>query len=414
MKFTGKAVGLILLAALLSGCGSTPGNESGAQNEVNSETILQTAENVHRQWRDQLIQAESLRIYSPSKYDLMMVSWQKADLLFKDIQQKPEMALQSVSLFSSTTYIDRFYEDIAVVKSNHKELEYFKRVADDVLAPAITQIAYLNSIDANQHYRSEFVRLNRFYARLFNSIARGDVSDAKKDQIEFLSRAHSLEIRVIKRIYILPQEDALRELRRNDVRYYAPLSYAKVEAEIASGKTLIDNSPRAFDAINQTVSAIQFELAHAEHIANEVKSLRDRSRDEYESFILELEGNLLNISLALKDDDLRDIPLSQQAKRIKEDVTIARRKYEIASKQLKRNEADDQLALLETLINQQNEQISLLQSQLKRLTEVSREPEMNVPPIELPASPVAEQHREITAGEENSVDELEDQDVELM
>ncbi|PSW21115.1 hypothetical protein C9I98_03970 [Photobacterium sanctipauli] len=392
----------MLLAALLSGCGSTSGNESSAPNEVNSETTLQTAQKIHLQWRDTLINAEALRIYSPERYNTMMVSWQKADSLFKEIQQTPDMALQSASLFSSTTYIDRFYEDITVVENNHKELEYLKRVADEVLAPSITQIAYLNSVDASQHYRSEFVRLNRFYAKLFSLIARGQISDAKEEQNEFLSRAHSLEIRVIKRIYIMPQEEALRELRRNDVRYYAPLSYAKVEAEIAGGKALIDNSPRAFDAINQTVSAIKFELAHAEHIAQEVKSLRDRSRDEYESFFLEMEGQLLNISLALKDEDLRDVPLAQQAKLIEEAIIVARRQHDSTSKQLARSETNDQLDILQTLISQQNEQIALLKSQLKQLTEAKV-----APPVTVPSAQALEPLPDVAAGGKGEVNSAE-------
>ena len=148
----------------------------------------------------------------------MMESWQRADNLFKDIQSSPELANQSYSLFSSVTYLDRFYSDIEVVENNHTELVELKKIADNVLEPAMVQLAYLNSIDANAHYRSEFVRLNRFYGNLFAFIARGDLNRAREEQTEFLSRAHSLEVRVIKRIYITPQEEALRQLRREDVR----------------------------------------------------------------------------------------------------------------------------------------------------------------------------------------------------
>lgn len=368
MKYCGRAAGLCVLAALLSGCGSTSNSQSNTSSEINAESVLQAAQNTHRHWRDKLIHAEDLRLYSPDKFILMMESWLRADTLYKDIQTSPEMAHQSYSLFTSGTYLDRFHAEIVVVENNYKELEYLKRVADEALEPAITQMGYLESIHASDHYRSEFVRLNRFYAKLFELVANGNVSDAKKEQEEFLSRAHSLEVRVIKRIYITPQEEALSQLRRNDVRYYAPLSYTKVEAEISAGKALIDKSPRAFEAINRAVSMITFELAHAEHIANGVKDLRDRSRDEYENYLLALESQMLTISLALNDSDLRNIPLDEQALQIRTDVVKIRQDYDIAMTLRKTDTSTKQLEALHALIRQQNERITLLQSQLNTLS----------------------------------------------
>ena len=364
MKYVGKVASMVLLAALLAGCASTPDNDSGLSSEVNVESVLQSASKVHRHWRNTLVDAEGLKLYAPERYATMMESWQRADNLFKDIQSSPELANQSYSLFSSVTYLDRFYGDIEVVENNHTELVELKKIADRVLEPAMTQLAYLNSIDANAHYRSEFVRLNRFYGNLFAFVARGDLNRAREEQTEFLSRAHSLEVRVIKRIYITPQEEALRQLRREDVRYYAPLSYAKVEEEIKAGKDLIDKQPRAFDAINQVVSAIEFELAHAAHIAEEVKYLRDRNRDEYESYILVMEGKLLGISKALNDSDLRDQPLAEQAKRLSEEAAETREQYEIASRKQQPNQQQAQLETLKGLIQAQNQQIALLQAQL--------------------------------------------------
>ena len=364
MKYVGKVASMVLLAALLAGCASTPDNDSGLSSEVNVESVLQSASKVHRHWRNTLVDAEGLKLYAPERYATMMESWQRADNLFKDIQSSPELANQSYSLFSSVTYLDRFYGDIEVVENNHTELVELKKIADRVLEPAMTQLAYLNSIDANAHYRSEFVRLNRFYGNLFAFVARGDLNRAREEQTEFLSRAHSLEVRVIKRIYITPQEEALRQLRREDVRYYAPLSYARVEEEIKAGKDLIDKQPRAFDAINQVVSAIEFELAHAAHIAEEVKYLRDRNRDEYESYILVMEGKLLGISKALNDSDLRDQPLAEQAKRLSEEAAETREQYEIASRKQQPNQQQAQLETLKGLIQAQNQQIALLQAQL--------------------------------------------------
>lgn len=370
MKQTGKVACIICLVALLSACQSTPEGEDGVSSQINTENLFQGALKAHQIWLNRLEGTEHLKIYSPDKYGLMMSSWQKADSIFQEFKETPETAFQSYSLFSSSTYLDRFYEEIVTVEKTLSELEHLKRVADDVLKPAITQLNYLNSIDARQYYRSEYVRLTRLYAKLFRLVEDDELSDAREEQEEFLERGHSLEVRTIKKIYISPQEDALRELKRNDVKYYAPISYFRVEAEISSGKGLIERSPRAFAEIKQAVSEIQFELAHAEHIALEVQGLRDRSKDEYESFILDIETKLLQISLALNDNDLRDQSLRTQAAQIKDEVVAARQQY-ASSRQdntIKR-EDDEQVASLSALIGIQQKQIEQLKARLANLTD---------------------------------------------
>ncbi|KLV04748.1 hypothetical protein ABT56_13560 [Photobacterium aquae] len=366
MTNTGKVVSVLLMAALLGGC-STPEGGSLNTSGVDAETAVGHTQETYRSWRDKVVKAEPLMIYAPNKYASMMESWQRADVLYKDMVATPATAQKSYSLFSSGTYLDRFYAEIAVIEANYNELVGLKDVADEVLEPAITQMAYLNSIDANAHYRSEFVRLNRFYAKLFSLIESGEFSEAREEQQEFLARAHSLEVRVIKRIYIAPEEEALRQLWRDDVRYYAPLSFARVEQEIDTAKALIDKSPRAFDAINQSVSAIKFELAHAENTANEVKALRELNRDEYEGYILGIEDKLLAISSAANGSDLRDLPLSEQVRLIEAGIVKIRQR-EGEHPLPKRDELNsDQLVKLQLILQQQNTEIMQLKQQLNRL-----------------------------------------------
>ncbi|MGR5146328.1 hypothetical protein ACQKP8_07250 [Photobacterium alginatilyticum] len=364
MKQMGKAACIICLAALLSACQSTPEGGEGVSSQIHTENLFQGALKAHQIWLKKLEGTEQLKVYSPDKYALMMSSWEKADSIFQEFKDSPEVASKSYSLFSSSTYLDRFYEEVIVLEQTLKELEHLKRVADDVLEPAITQLNYLNSIDARQYYRSEYVRLTRFYAKLFRLVENSELSDAKEEQEEFLERAHSLEIRTIKKTYISPQEDALRKLRREDVRYYAPVSYARVEADILKGKELIERAPRAFDDIKRIVSEIQFELAHAKHIALEVKALRDRSKDEYENFILDIETKLLQISMALNGSDLRDQSLKKQAEQIKGEVTNASRLYAASQKAGGAQKDDEQLAALTALVTAQQKQIKQLKARL--------------------------------------------------
>ncbi|MGF1786560.1 hypothetical protein L4D00_12265 [Photobacterium swingsii] len=359
-----KVAMLAVCAALLSACQSTSEPQS-ATVEINAENAYQNSLQRHNSWQKKLQGIDFLEIYSPEKFALMQSSWAKADSIYKELVNNPDLALKSYSLFSSSTYLDRFNDEITVVETQMKALERLKEEADEVLAPAMAQMQYLDSLDAKKYYRSEYTRIGRLYARLFNYIDREDVSQARTKQDEYLERAHSLEVKTVKKIYIAPLEAQLDQHRRNDVRYYAPLSYNRVEIRIESGKATIDATPRDFAAIEVAVKDIEFELAHAAHIALEVSTMRDLSKDQHEDFILEMENKLLRISKALNDQDLRDQPIRTQATLITNNVKSARLQY-VAKTSLKTNEVSQRAAALEALVNQQQAEILALKLQLEQ------------------------------------------------
>ena len=67
MKYVGKVASMVLLAALLAGCSSTPDNDSGLTSEVNVEGVLQSANKVHRQWRNTLVDADGVETICAGK-----------------------------------------------------------------------------------------------------------------------------------------------------------------------------------------------------------------------------------------------------------------------------------------------------------------------------------------------------------
>ncbi len=166
------------------------------------------------------------------------------------------------------------------------------------------------------------------------------------------------------------------------MRYYAPRSYNRVEIRIESGKATIDATPRDFTAIEVAVKEIEFELAHAAHIALEVNTMRDLSKDQHEDYILEIENKLLRISKALNDQDLRDQPIRTQATWITSNVKSARLQY-VAKTSLKTNEVSQRATALEALVNQQQAEIEALKLQLAdKVT-----PSLDVP-VELDTQPI--------------------------
>ncbi|OAN13697.1 hypothetical protein A3K86_14075 [Photobacterium jeanii] len=357
-----KAVVLALCTALLNACQST--SEPTSQTvEINAENAYQSSLQRHEAWERKLQGIEFLEIYSPEKFGLMLSSWKKADAIYQELVADPELALKSYSLFSSATYLDRFNDEIEVVEKQMVALEGLKREADEVLAPAMAQMKYLDGLDAKKYYRSEYTRIGRLYARLFTYIDKDDLNKARKMQDEYLERAHSLEVKTVKKIYIAPLEQELEQHRRNDVKYYAPLSYNRVEIKIENGKNIIDATPRDFAAIEVAVKEIEFELAHAAHIALEVSTMRDLSKDQHEGYILEMENKLLRISKALNDQDLRDQTIRTQATMITNNVKAARLQY-VAKTSLKTNEVSQRATALEALVKQQQQEIAELKLQL--------------------------------------------------
>ncbi|PSW07307.1 hypothetical protein C9I89_00900 [Photobacterium lipolyticum] len=355
----------LFFATLLSGCQSTPEDGLAATSEINTENAYQNALEMHKNWQQKMMNIDHLALYSPNKFNALQSGWKKADLIYLEFSDEPDVAFENYSIFSSTTYLERFFDEIHQAQLILTDLERLKVQADNVLEPAIEQMRYLNSLGAQQYYRSEYTRLNRLYAKLFRLVEQEVISDAREEQDEFLERSHSLEVKTVKKIYIAPLESELRSLRQKDVKYYAPLSYARVESEIGAGNTVIDLSPRDFTTINKAVTEIQFELDHAAHIALEVQSLRDRSKDEYENFILDIEAKLLRISRALNDEDLRNKPMRTQAQLITDGVATARQQRAVKSITAQQDPAkDQQIQALTLLVENQKQVIQQLRAKI--------------------------------------------------
>ncbi|WP_120511153.1 hypothetical protein [Photobacterium salinisoli] len=379
MKRTGLSALMVFFVVLLGACSSTP-EMSESDTAISEQGEFQRVLSAYRHWQQSMQHTSELAIYSPDVYQLMITSWENAEKIYQEITATPSTAYKSYSLFSSTTYLQQIQLELNQVEVSFNQLKQLQKVADDVLSPAITQMQYLDSLDAKQYYRSEYTRLHRLYASLFTLVEDDELSDAREEQDEFLLRSHSLEVKTIKKIYIAPLEAMMIELRRQDVNDYAPNSYAQIEQRIEAGKALIERTPRDFDAIQQAASAVQFELAHAQHISLEVQRLRDLSKDDYESYILDFENKLLRISKALKEEDLRDQPIQEQARLIIDGAINAREarvSRPPADEVLK--DKDKYIRDLNALVMSQQRQISLLQSELS----VNKE---TLPSVPLPAS----------------------------
>ncbi len=331
MRFFYKVAVCIALATSLAACNSTPAAPESAREQ--NVLLLENASEVYVEWKNKLKDIESLRLYSPSRLQVLESLWQRVENTVKEFEDNPER-LHATSFFGSETYYSRFQKDIVDMEGVYEALLDTQRAADIALRDAALHLNYLQGIESREYFRSEYDRLARMYERLYVVFDEQGESRAVTLQDEFLLRANSLEVKTIKRIYVTPLENVSRELRRRDARTFVTVSFAKVDVALAKAKSIIDVRPRDFTAINNAVDEISFELAHSTHMLEAVLALRALHRDDYEAYILDMEQYLLSLSLSVNGKDYRDHTLPEQVSAILNDIAVQKAQIDALQREL--------------------------------------------------------------------------------
>lgn len=323
---TRKSMVVLLCALGVASCASTP-SVNDARANLSPEELQQTRGKEYEQlsatfdyWAKALEGAESLRVYAPENYREMMSSWKSAHALFVEIRKDPNQIDAKHSVFSSETYAVGFRDRINSVEYNYKAIQGLKKQADELLAPAMTEMAYLNSIEASRYFKHAMNTMNRDYQRLFEHLVVSEVEHASSAQDRFLVNAKALEIRVIDAKYVKPLQEQLAKLASAKYNILAPVSYGYVEQGINELAEFVTQSPRAFTEIDEQVDRIQFQFRRLESVVQEVTKLINVEKSQYEPFVLEAESRMYRISSAAKGNDYRDQSLSAQSNRIAHDV----------------------------------------------------------------------------------------------
>ena len=278
---------IIVASATLAACGSTaskPATASGSVTPVDESVlalgVYEAAKANYEEWLAKLNAADGLALYSNDVYQNTLDDWAEAVDVYNGFSDNPAKAVEDYSIFSSDTYAERFDEKLNIMKVKYNKLLALKERADTVLADSIDQMAYLNEIDAESYFESEFKGINRVYKTLFEYVADKDLADAQNKQASFLNDAKKLEVKVVLHIHIAPLEAEVKLLNNQDVSLHAPISYAKAKSELALSKNAVQTNPRNNQVIKEAVSKVKFEIAHATHIASEVQRLKSTKNNK--------------------------------------------------------------------------------------------------------------------------------------
>lgn len=322
--FKTAAVAGVIVSAL-AGCQSTGNTQSSAPGTTNHQqvatqtdafTLFEQIKAEQSKWHETLADLKSFKLYSPGKVRNLQDAWEETTEVYNDIVEDPSETTEDYSIFSSATYAEKYMELLGETKALYQQLTQLKAQADELLADSISQMDYLDQLDAKTAYASDYSQIHASYLKLFRYIDENELNEAQFAQVKFLDKAKQLEIKVVLKKYVTPLKAKLLEFRTTKLNFQAPQTYKRAEAEVAKVELTIKTDSRNFKAIEQAVQTAEFELEHTVSVADEVTRLSLVKNRSFEPVVLNYEKSLLEISQQIDGADYRNQSLSKQAKAI--------------------------------------------------------------------------------------------------
>lgn len=322
--FKTAAVAGVIVSAL-AGCQSTGNTQSSSPDTTNHQqvatqtdafTLFEQIKAQQSKWQETLADLESFKLYSPGKVRDLQDAWEETTEVYNDIVEDPSDTTEDYSIFGSATYADKYTELLGETQALYQQLTALKAQADELLADSISQMAYLDQLDAKSAFNNDYSDVHSRYVQLFKYVDDNEINDAQFAQVKFLDKAKQLEIKVVLKKYVAPLKAKLLEFRTTKLNFQAPITYKQAEAEVAKVELTIKTDSRDFEAIEQAVKTAEFELNHTVNVANEVTKLSLVKNRHFEPVVLSYEKSLLEISQEIDGTDYRNQSLGKQAKAI--------------------------------------------------------------------------------------------------
>lgn len=375
MKVSKVALAVSVLLSVV-GCQSTSTTSDSAQEPTNMDVQTQTEtrtfqsiQPIYKEWEKTLVGIASLEIYAPENYSDLQDAWSEAQEIYLDIEKKPELFLKDYSIFSSQTYAEAFDERIAVLDTNYKSMLELKDKSDRVLADSIAQIEYLQFLEADKLFSSDYKKIYSQYRDLFNYVLVDELENAQEAQVDFLNNARKLEIKVVREKYITPLNKQLKTLENEDFHEVAPLTFSKASSQIDLAESKIEASPRDKSIITLAVASAEFELNHVRNVAQEVKQLASVEDDKFEQAVLRMENKLLSISTVVNNEDYRDLAIRVQSQKIIESISELKTSNQTVELSSEVDKLAEKLTLLESENKKQAQQLIDSDKRSQLLTE---------------------------------------------
>lgn len=188
------------------------------------------------------------------------------------------------------------------------------------LRPAFDHRDVLKSIAADQYFPSDYADLEAQLAGLIDLLEDSQTVKAEAGQKVLLAEMHQVEVNTIEYIQLQPVKDHLERLREKGAADVAPVSWDTAQQALQQAQSLISKTPRAKGAITRATVAATRAAQHAEVITDLSNQILNAGKDDAEAIALKMERWLYKISVALKHEDIRHLPLDQQASEYAESI----------------------------------------------------------------------------------------------
>lgn len=181
------------------------------------------------------------------------------------------------------------------------------------LKPALNGLEMLSQIDTPKLLNKDFKSIQDDTKDLIILIEQGKNAQSIQDLEDVLTDIHKLEIKTLKKTFLLPAENALEKAEDVDADDYAPLSYAAAKQSIEKFESFIENNAANRDEISKrSIQSIHL-AQHAHHVAKDAKPLLKLNNEQAEQHILNVEKMLARIGTALNNPDVNHLPLDSQS-----------------------------------------------------------------------------------------------------
>lgn len=181
------------------------------------------------------------------------------------------------------------------------------------LKPTLDGIDMLTKLDSHKLLAKDFKEIQEDTKDLIVLFEQGKNTQALKEQTDVLADIHKLEIKTLKKTYLLPAETAFEKAEDVNADDYAPQLFTEAKLKIKQFEKFIETNTTQRQEISiQAIQAIHL-AQHAKHVAEAAKPLLKLNNEQAEQHILSFEKMLARLGTALNHDDVSYLPLDSQS-----------------------------------------------------------------------------------------------------
>lgn len=314
-------VAALAAAIALSGCASDsdstaslPLETNQSQTAIQIDSIKQSIESAEKTF--EASKKAELDWFATVQMREAKKALAEAKEYYAEFELDPEEANSSSGFFSSKTNLQVTQEGIDKFNTHISKAETIRAEVLTILEDAFDYRDQLETIEAAKHYPRTAKQLEQGLKKLVDYVANDNSEKAISAQPELVRKQRALEVRTVTKIYLADAQKELKRLKTAKVGMHAPETLASAAAAVTAAKAFIASEPRATAQIIDKADEAMFSLKHAQQIANVVKKLKAMPQKDYERHVLSYEKILLEITLAVGAEDMRDQAISKQGKNL--------------------------------------------------------------------------------------------------